>query len=100
MESYVRGLESLEKYPDSYGSILIPIILGKLPQELRLNITRDNGGGDWDFQTLRTAIFREFTIQDEYSSPISSVSDNFTTSAAFLTTTHSAPVANERTKLT
>jgi hypothetical protein len=51
MESYVHGLESVGKYPDSYGSILILITLGKLPKELRRNITRDNGGDNWDFQT-------------------------------------------------
>jgi hypothetical protein len=43
MESYVHGLQSLGKYPDSYRSLLIPIILGKLPQELRCNITYDSG---------------------------------------------------------
>jgi hypothetical protein len=96
MESYVRGLESLGKYPDSYGSILIPIILGKLPKELRRNITRDNGGDDWDFQTLRTAIFREFTIQDAYSSPISSSSDDFMPTAAFVTKTRQVPDPIER----
>jgi hypothetical protein len=96
MESYIRDLESLEKYSDSYGSILIPIILGKPPQELRRNITCDIEGDDWDFQTLQTAIFREFTIQDAYSSPTSSASDDFMPTAAFMTKTHRAPGSIEK----
>jgi len=35
MESFIRGLESLDQSQDTFGSLLIPIILGKLPSEMK-----------------------------------------------------------------
>ena len=34
-EEYIHGLESLGVYPESYGDLLIPIVMKKLPAELR-----------------------------------------------------------------
>jgi len=36
VESQVRGLRALGVGADSYGSLLAPVILNKLPQEIRL----------------------------------------------------------------
>ncbi|XP_071150303.1 uncharacterized protein [Mytilus edulis] len=38
METYVRGLESLGQSQDSYGTLLVPIILKKLPGEIKKNL--------------------------------------------------------------
>ena len=35
MESYIRGLESLNQSQDTYGSLLVPILLEKLANQLR-----------------------------------------------------------------
>ena len=35
MKNHVRGLGSLAKSHETYGDLLIPIVLGKLPHELR-----------------------------------------------------------------
>ena len=40
IESSVRGLQGLGINPDSYGNLLIPIMLSKLPDELHLIISR------------------------------------------------------------
>ena len=37
VESHIRSLSSLEKDCESYGDLLIPIIIGKLPVETRNN---------------------------------------------------------------
>ena len=42
-EIYVRGLDSLGHTENTYGNLLIPVILNKLPAETRRNIVRDNG---------------------------------------------------------
>ena len=40
LERYIRGLESLGQSLDSYGSLLVPIFIDKLPSEIRNNMTR------------------------------------------------------------
>ena len=35
IETHTRGLSSLGKAKETYGDLLIPIILGKLPMEVR-----------------------------------------------------------------
>lgn len=46
-ESYVRGLEALGKAPDTYGDLLVCILLDKLPIEIRkmwlVNMIKKNG---------------------------------------------------------
>ena len=40
VESHVRSLRSLGVTPDSYGALLSPVLLSKLPPELRLIVSR------------------------------------------------------------
>ena len=40
VETHIRGLTALEQSENSYGALLVPIILGKLPQEIRRNLAR------------------------------------------------------------
>ena len=56
MKTHVRGLTSLGKSQDSYGDLLVPIILGKLPNELRRNLAREYSNPKWTFPQLREAI--------------------------------------------
>ncbi|XP_071153661.1 uncharacterized protein [Mytilus edulis] len=58
-EAYIRGLESLGQCQDMYESLLIPVILGKIPHEVRKNITRENGSDSWNIQSLRNTIGKE-----------------------------------------
>jgi len=39
---HIRGLKTLGIGLEKYGSLLIPIIMSKLPGEIRLRITRDH----------------------------------------------------------
>ena len=64
MESSIRGLESLGQSQDTYGSLLIPIILGKLPAEMRKHMTREHGKQNWDIRSLREAIAKEMYVQE------------------------------------
>ncbi len=40
MENHIRGLESLGRTYNSYGDLLVPIVLGKLPHQVRANLAR------------------------------------------------------------
>ena len=61
-ESYIRGLESLGHTQESYGSVLVPVILNKMPGEIRKNLTREHGSTNWMLSALRKAILKELTI--------------------------------------
>ena len=51
VEGHMRGLKSLEVDSKSYGSLLIPVLLEKLPKELRLGATRKLKG-NWELDEL------------------------------------------------
>ena len=82
LESYVRGLKSLGKTEDSYGDLLVPIILEKLPGTLKKHIARDHGDKAWTIKELREAIYKEIQAAEagniENSNPSAS-----STAAAF-----------------
>ena len=64
METYVRGLESLGQTDDTYGSLLVPIILNKLPGEIRKNLAREHRSTNWILSDLRRAICDELSIME------------------------------------
>ncbi len=70
VETYIRHLESLGKSPDTYGTMLVPIMLEKLPVEFRHNIARTNQkqSGDWSISELRSAILSEIQLYETCNS--------------------------------
>ena len=38
IESHIRGLSSLAVTQESYGALLVPMVLGKLPIEIKRNM--------------------------------------------------------------
>ena len=62
MESYIRGLQSLGQGQDSFGNQLVPVILEKLPADVKRNMTRDHGNNKWQLQDLRQALKRQIGI--------------------------------------
>ena len=62
MENHVRGLGSLGTSHETYGDLLVPIVLGKLPNELRQNLAHEHDSLEWKFQQLREAILKEIRI--------------------------------------
>ncbi|XP_074653606.1 uncharacterized protein LOC141907762 [Tubulanus polymorphus] len=63
-ESYIRHLESVGRSPSSYGSLLVPIMLEKLPLNFRRTIARSCNKlhSDWSLDELRCAILEELQI--------------------------------------
>ncbi|XP_052224051.1 uncharacterized protein LOC127839707 [Dreissena polymorpha] len=62
METYIRGLESLGQHQDMYGSLLVTVVLEKLPMDIRKNLARVIENNDWFLQDLRRAINKEINI--------------------------------------
>ena len=53
-ELIVRSLDGLGKTEENYGRFLTPVLLGKLPNEIKITISRQLGRENWDLtRTLR-----------------------------------------------
>ena len=47
VESHTRSFTTLGKNRDSYGDMLVPITLGKLPTEIKRNLARERSSEEW-----------------------------------------------------
>ena len=64
-ESHIRGLSSIRITPETYGALLIPITLGKLPADVRCNLARDQKMSDWNIHKLKEALLKEIRILEQ-----------------------------------
>ncbi len=58
IENHIRGLAALGQSQESYGSLLIPIILGKLPADIRRSLAREHCHLEWTIDQLRHALLK------------------------------------------
>ena len=72
VESQVRGLRSLGVPAELYGSLLSSVLLNKLPQELRLVISRQTSEEEWNLDNLMEIIEREIAARERAASSSSS----------------------------
>ncbi len=61
---HVRGLASLGVSSEQYGSMLIPIIMSKIPNEIRLVIARKNTAKVWNIDELLDTIKVEIEARE------------------------------------
>jgi len=61
---HVRGLHALGIDYKQYGSLLIPVIMSKVPNDIRLRMVRENQGGVWDLDKLMTTLLVEVEAQE------------------------------------
>ena len=62
IENHVRGLLALGWQTESYGALLVPMVLGKLPADIRKNLAREHNNLEWNIDELRDAIAREIRV--------------------------------------
>ena len=67
IESHSRGLFSLGKLEETYGDLLVPIILSELPSDTRQNLARESTTPEWTFPQLKLAILKEIRILESGS---------------------------------
>ena len=63
VESHIRSLKSLGVVPDSYGSLLSPVLLNKLPPELRL-VSRKVSNSTLDVDSLLKIVEEELLARE------------------------------------
>lgn len=76
LETYTRGLRSLGKSEDSYGDLLVPIILEKLHSQIKLHMAREHGDAAWSLDQLKKAIYKEIQAT-EASKEIHNIEDRY-----------------------
>ena len=60
----IRGLEALGVKSDQYGSLLIPIIMAKLPAEIRVQVARNMSQDVWEINSLLDLIESEIEARE------------------------------------
>lgn len=60
----VRGLTSLGVASDQYGGLLIPVIMAKLPNEIRLRVARETKSTVWKIEELLELIKQEVEARE------------------------------------
>ena len=60
----IRGLESLGVKTESYGQLLIPIIVSKLPLDMRLQVSRQSSKKVWEIDELLALIQKEIEARE------------------------------------
>ena len=93
----MRALRSLGKSPDTYSTMLTPMVLGKLPIELKKQLARDHNSGEWTIREVLTSILKEIRVLEvgHYSNSFSK--ELYTTTASFHTTARK-PIAQREKK--
>ena len=68
VEVHVRGLKSLKVPTASYGSLFIPVLLKKIPHDVRLLIGRQVKDGQWDLDRLLDLLREEIENRERCGS--------------------------------
>lgn len=71
----IRGLEALGVKASQYGSLLIPIIMAKLPPEIRVHVARNTTEDVWDIESILNVIQNEIEAR-EIGEKIKAMSSN------------------------
>lgn len=85
MEMYIRCLEAMGQCQENYGNLLVPVILDKMPSEIRKQLARENGENNWILEDLRRAINREICILESGTTQNEPEVDVYESTASFLT---------------
>ena len=102
LEANLRALDTLGISSSAYGDLLIPILIKKIPEELRLIITRQFDGETWDLgkilKSLKTELEARERIKFMSSNTSTSTSDQKprqfrqpATASALISTNRSSP---------
>lgn len=62
VENHIRGLSSLGVPKVSYGTLLVPIIFGKLSVPTRRNLAREHSDLEWTIDEVQAAVLKEIRV--------------------------------------
>ena len=96
--THTRALASLGKSKESYGDILVSIILKKLPTEIRRNVAREQTNAQWTFDELTTAILKEIRVLESGYQPLDLHTSSRSTAAFHVGSKGNFPGSHSGTK--
>ena len=64
VKSHIRGLKALGVTSDSYGSLLSPVLLNKLPSEVKLIVSREVSEDEWSLDALMKEMRQEIEARE------------------------------------
>ena len=96
--THTRALASLGKSKESYGDILVSIILKKLPTEIRRNVAREQTNAEWTFDELTTAILKEIRVLESGYQPLDLHTSSRSTAAFHVGSKGNFPGSHSGTK--
>ena len=67
VEGHVRNLRSLGVSSESYGSLLSPIVMKRLPQELCIIVSKQVGSDSWNLDQMMEIIEKELEARERAS---------------------------------
>ena len=67
-EIHIRGLQAFGVEAQQYGTLLVPVLLSKVPQELRLIISREFDTGNWSLDELLKVFKTEVEARERCNS--------------------------------
>ena len=69
LEAHSRSLGCLGVEPESYGTMLAPVVMGRLPQSWSLLISRNVGDG-WNLRSIVQELRKEVTLRERTESRV------------------------------
>ena len=66
-ETKHQVLKALGAEQDTYAAIVVPLLVEKLPEQLRLTITRGEDHHEWDLEQLLQTLGHEVELREEYN---------------------------------
>ena len=79
IETNLRSLKSLGVMPSSFGCLLVPILLSKLPRKLNLHLSRkfDSNKEVWDVDHILEELKREIEARERCHENVGKSEANF-----------------------
>ena len=77
VETHFRGLQALGVDQETYSSIIVPVLMDKLPDSVRINMIRfgDSNHLEWDLEQMLDALGKEIEIRESHGSIFKSPSN-------------------------
>lgn len=69
VETHHRGLQALGVSQESYSSIVVPAMIDKLPEAIRLSITRGKQHSEWKMDEMLKELLSEVELREEHWTP-------------------------------
>ena len=69
VETRYRGFEVLGVDKDTYSSIVVPVILDRLPESVRLIVTRGKNFHEWTIEDLLVPLKNKVALREEHREP-------------------------------